>query len=325
MHNKQRTSLPLRLFMRNKQRTSLPLRLFVRNMQRTILPLLLCALALLAGCAQQEPPALEQVEYSNLTDLGSRALLSDLLAAADIEARRTTALLARVDRFNGSVRRAWLTDGFERAATTETKYDPYEMQEMWSATNGSFVGHNCRITAFGLFGGAITADADQPEAQGEDALFLDLETLAADPGALCGGSTASFCALFAPVEAADSTETKAQVKALRDGWAARGVTFQKSKASLISVVFQDKFSEEDNTLFIGHVGVLLPAEDGTLCFVEKVAFQEPYRLVKLADRTALSDYLMARYDTAWDQETTRPFVMENDALMKGYRPNPLSK
>ena len=76
-------------------------------------------------------------------------------------------------------------------------------------------------------------------------------------------------------------------------------------------------------LFIGHVGVLLTADDGTLYFVEKVAFQEPYRLVKIQNRTELSDYLMEKYDTAWGQDTTHPFIMENDELMDGYRPNPL--
>ncbi|MFR7894022.1 MAG: DUF4300 family protein [Dysosmobacter sp.] len=26
-------------------------------------------------------------------------------------------------------------------------------------------------------------------------------------------------------------------------------------------------------------------------------------------------YLMAKYDTSWGQDTTRPFIMENDSLM----------
>ena len=37
----------------------------------------------------------------------------------------------------------------------------------------------------------------------------------------------------------------------------------------------------------------------------------------------ISDYLMEKYDTAWGQDTTRSFIMENDELMDGYRPNPL--
>ena len=302
-----------------------------RQIRATVLILcLLSAAVVLTACSKQEKtateqPALETVEYSNLTDEDSRKQLSELLTDAGIEESRIAALMNRVEQFNASVKSEWLTDGFESAAPTDTKYDPYDMQDEWAAANGSFPGYNCRITAFGLFSEFITAGADQPETQGEDSLFTDLETIDADPDALCGDSTAKFCALFAPVDATDSTEVEAQVKAFQEGWATRGIVFADSRASMISVVFHDKFSDEDNTLFIGHVGVLLPAEDGTMYFIEKVAFQEPYRLVKLQNRTELSDYLMEKYDTSWGQDTTRPFIMENDTLMDGYRPNPLEE
>lgn len=302
-----------------------------RQIRATVLILcLLSAAVVLTACGKQEKtateqPALDAVEYSNLTDEDSRKQLSELLTDAGIEESRIAALLNRVEQFNASVKSEWLTDGFESAAPTDTKYDPYDMQDEWAAANGSFPGYNCRITAFGLFSEFITAGADQPETQGEDSLFTDLETIDANPDALCGDSTAKFCVLFAPVNAADSTEVEAQVKALQESWTARGIAFADSKASMISVVFHDKFSDEDNTLFVGHVGVLLSAEDGTLYFIEKVAFQEPYRLVKLQNRTELSDYLMEKCDTSWGQDTTRPFIMENDTLMDGYRPNPLEE
>lgn len=302
-----------------------------RQIRVTVLILcLLSAAVVLTACGKQEEPtteqpALETVKYSNLTDEDSRKQLSELLTDSGIEESRIAALLNRVEQFNASAKSEWLADGFESAAPTDTKYDPYDMQDEWAAANGSFPGYNCRITAFGLFSEFITAGTDQPEVQGEDSLFTDLETINADPDALCGDSIAKFCALFAPVNAADSTEVEAQVKALQEDWAARGIAFANSRASMISVVFHDKFSDEDNTLFIGHVGVLLPAEDGTLYFIEKVAFQEPYRLVKLQNRTELSDYLMEKYDTSWGQDTTRPFIIENDTLMDGYRPNPLDE
>ena len=98
----------------------------------------------------------------------------ELLSDAGIEESRITALMDRVEQFNASVKSEWLTDGFESAAPTDTKYDPYEMQDEWTAANGSFPGYNCRITAFGLFSEFITAGADQPETQGEDSLFTDL-------------------------------------------------------------------------------------------------------------------------------------------------------
>ena len=285
-------------------------------------------LATLTGCGgKTEPdipqPTQEPIEYANLTDEESRALLSRLLENAGVDEIRIRGLFDRVDQFNASVKSEWLTNGFEIAAPTDTKYDPYEMQDLWAEKNGDFPGYNCRITAFSLFGEFVTAGVDQPETQGEDSLFMDLETLAADPAVLCGDSTSKFCALFAPVTAADTTEAADQVKALQAGWSERGISFEDSSARLISVVLHDRFSDTDNTLFIGHVGVLLPAEDGSLYFIEKVAFQEPYRLVKIQNRTELSDYLMEKYDTAWGQDTTRPFIMENNELMDGYRPNPL--
>ena len=294
----------------------------------------LCLLAVismfgsLVSCGQQgqndpQQPALETAEYSNLTDEDSRDLLAELLMDNGVEQVRVQALLERIGKFNAGVRSAWLTDGFESAAPTETKYDVYEMQDAWTEKNRNFAGYNCRITAYSLLGDSFAVGADQPETQGEDLLFLDLETIAADPAVLFDDSTAKFCALFAPVDAADSTETREQVQALQKGWADRGITFADSKARLICVVFHDKFSDTENTLSIGHAGVLLPAEDGILYFFEKVAFQEPYRLVKFQNRTELSDYLMEKYDTAWGQDTTRPFIMENDTLLDGFRQNPL--
>lgn len=234
-----------------------------KMMKHCALALLLAALVL-SGCGKRdEPDAPEQtaqtVEYSNLNDASSRELLAKLFADAGIAPERSDKFFACLDQFNGSVKAEWLTDGFETAAPTETKYDPYEMQDMWMEKQGDFPGYNCRITAFLLFGDHIAAGKDQMESNGEDWLFMDLETLKRDPDVLCGKSTADFCALFAPVEAAESTKPSVQAEALRKGWAERGVTFSDGGCSMISVVFHDRFSDTENTLFIGHVGILLPA------------------------------------------------------------------
>lgn len=152
-----------------------------RNSLTTLLVVSFLLMAL-SGCGQQaEPdsaqPPLETVTYSNLTDADSRKLLNEALADANVDETRTKLLLDRVDQFNASVKSEWLTGGFESAAPTETRYDPYEMQDLWTEKNGSFPGYNCRITAFSLFGEFVTAGVDQPETQGEDSLFMDLETL----------------------------------------------------------------------------------------------------------------------------------------------------
>ena len=108
------------------------------------------------GCAatkadnQQLP--LQTAVYSNLTDEESRSLLRQGLSDAGVKENRIDTLFAKVDAFRADVKSEWLTNGFESAAPTETKYDPYEMQDAWMKKNGSFPGYNCRITAFSLFG-----------------------------------------------------------------------------------------------------------------------------------------------------------------------------
>lgn len=280
-----------------------------------------------AGCgadtdSPDKRPALEKIEYTNLNDSGSRELLQELLSDAGVSDGRIQGFFCRVDHFNGSVKQEWLTDGFEEAELLYTKYDPYAMQDEWTAKNGTFPGYNCRITAMSLFGDFLSVSADSQINAGEDVLFVDEEALKTDPDALGGSSLADFQALYSSMKAEDTTEIKRHVQTVQEEWASRGVAFRENeRIRLVTVFFHDKPTEEESLLFVGHVGVLLTAEDGTLYFVEKVAFQEPYRMLRFADRTALSDYLMGKYDTSWGQDTASPFIMENDKLMDGWRPN----
>ena len=293
--------------------------------------LALCTLlgvSLLAGCGRsgdfpELQPTADKIEYTNLNDSGSRELLQELLSDAGVSDGRIQGFFRRLDHFNDIVKQEWLTDGFEEAKLLYTKYDPYTMQDEWTAKNGTFPGYNCRITAMSLFGDFLSVSADSQINAGEDVLFIDEETMKTDPDALGGSSLADFRALYSSMKTEDTTEIKRHVQTVQEEWASRGVTFQENeRIRLISVFLHDKPTEEKSLLFVGHVGVLLTAEDGTLYFVEKVAFQEPYRLLRFADRTALSDYLMGKYDTSWGQDTASPFIMENDKLMDGWRPNP---
>ena len=290
------------------------------KLNQQITALVLCTLlgvSIFAGCGVAEQrPALDRIEYTNLNDRASRELLQELLSDAGVSDGRIQGFFCRVGHFNDSVKQEWLTDGFEEAGLLYTKYDPYTMQDEWTAKNGTFPGYNCRITAMSLFGDFLSVSADSQIHAGEDVLFVDKETLKTDPDALGGSSLADFCALYSSMKTEHTTEIKRHVQTVQEEWASRGVIFRENeRIRLITVFFHDKPTEEESLLFVGHVGVLLTAEDGTLYFVEKVAFQEPYRMLRFADRTALSDYLMGKYDTSWGQDTASPFIMENDKLM----------
>lgn len=112
------------------------------------------------------------------------------------------------------------------------------------------------------------------------------------------------------------------IKNIQEDWQAKAIEFpDKDKYSLISVFFH----EEDGYLFIGHMGLLFPTEDGELLFLEKLSFQEPYQAIKFSDRMDLNTYLMNKYDLSWDQPTAAPFILENNELLEGYQQLPKNK
>lgn len=54
--------------------------------------------------------------------------------------------------------------------------------------------------------------------------------------------------------------------------------------ALLSVIFHDKFSDGENTLSVGHAGVLLPSEDGTLYFSRKGGVSRAVSAVKISEQ-----------------------------------------
>lgn len=290
--------------------------------KRTTLFLCLALLAALFGCRPQtegtRAPAHTAV-FTNLTGQRERQTLRTLLQNAAVRDERIDALFNEIDAFNASVPASMLTDGWEPLGAA--KYDPYEMQEKYEASNPDFVGYNCRLTAFSILADRIAANGQAKPASAS--LFMDEEAL--DENSSAAPSEADrtkFMLLFAELPTEPTTRTEDHVKAVRAAWKERGIAFDaNAKAHLITVVFHDQPSETENELFFGHAGVLLE-EDGALYFFEKLAFMEPYCLTRFSDRTSLCDYLMQKYDVSYDQPTAAPFVMEDDALLAGYRPNP---
>ena len=139
----------------------------------------------LTGCGRDSDqadtqPTLKKIEYTNLSDNVSRQLLENLLSSADVSENRIQGFFSRVEQFNDSVKAGWLTDGFEEADPLDTKYDPYEMQDAWTARNGAFPGYNCRITAMELFGEFVSVGDDAEVDADEEVLFVDEITLKTD-------------------------------------------------------------------------------------------------------------------------------------------------
>ena len=80
-------------------------------------------------------------------------------------------------------------------------------------------------------------------------------------------------------------------------------------ARMLSVIVHDNL--DGNTLFVGHVGVLVPAKDGYL-FVEKLTFEEPYQAIKFATKEDVYKYLETKYQDYTGEGLAKPFIMDNE-------------
>ncbi len=280
---------------------------------------LILSLFLLTGCTQSPPPDVSAPELdnsslyceaTNLAGDSARDEVDALMESAGISTERRENLWSHVEQFREAVDTASMLDEFQQVDLFHPEYDPYRCQDEWMEAHPAFNGYNCRITAFSLFGDSVTVD-DESEIR-DDELFLDLESLEADDSALMGQSLDTFRRLYSKIPTENTQDVTVHQKKIMEDWAERGIRFaEHDRLSLVTVWFHNQWSEEENELFIGHVGTLLDTDNG-LYFVEKIAFQEPYQVTHFENREELSRYLTVRYGTEWGQSTAHPFLMEND-------------
>lgn len=278
----------------------------------------------LTGCSnksvKKEEEYKKDLTYSNLTDSSSQAEVKKAMKSAGILSENIDSFFQNVNYYNNAIeKKSLVKDGFVTIDSLEPEYDQSAMEEMWNTKNPEFIGYNCRITSFDLMKKMISVG--NPDTKNSRELFMDEDALEHSPKKLFNKvEQEEFKSVFSFVPTENTKDISVHLNKVKEDWKNKDIKFlNKDKVSLISVFFH---SDEDNYLFIGHAGVLIPSEDGKLLFVEKLSFQEPYQVIKFNNRIELNDYLMNKYDISWDQPTAKPFIMENDQLLEGYRENP---
>ena len=266
---------------------------------------------------------LKNITYSNLADEKTQNEVQGILKNSGISSQNINLFFQSVNYYNKKTENTDLIKSdFVNSQNINPTYDEAKIQKLWDKNSSNFVGFNCRITAFTLMKDFITTKNSL--AKSGEMLFMDMESLKNLPFKLFSETEKDkFVNLFSEIPTKATKDVKIHVENVKNVWKERGVKFDKnSKVSMISVFFHFNDDPEENILFIGHVGILVPEDNGKLLFIEKLAFQQPYQVLKFNNRTELNDYLMNKYDTAWGQPVAKPFIMENDELLKGYRNNP---
>lgn len=237
--------------------------------------------------------------YSNLNNQPSAEEVRKALAA-HLDKDSVDAFFNLVNDYNATVGSVGLTGDF--STFTKTDYDVEKISNFWTPKKGDFVGTNCRINSYCLLKNSI----EIPKLEKDDSLlFVDNEAI--DKGKVFGAEDKdAFDILFSRVKTEATTDVK--VHAAKMEQFLSQFKFNEN-ARMLSVVVHDDL--DGQSLFIGHVGILVPSEDGYL-FVEKLTFEEPYQAIKFATKEDCYKYLDTKYENYTGEGLAKPFIMDND-------------
>ena len=237
--------------------------------------------------------------YSNLNNQPSAEEVRKALAA-HLDKDSVDAFLNLVNDYNATVGSVGLTGDF--STFTKTDYDVEKISNLWTPKKGDFVGTNCRINSYCLLKNSI----EIPKLEKDDSLlFVDNDAI--DKGKVFGAEDKdAFDILFSRVKTEATTDVK--VHAAKMEQFLSQFKFNEN-ARMLSVIVHDDL--DGQSLFIGHVGILVPSEDGYL-FVEKLTFEEPYQAIKFATKEDCYKYLDTKYENYTGEGLAKPFIMDND-------------
>ena len=237
--------------------------------------------------------------YSNMNSKLSEEEVRKALAAY-LDKDSVDAFFNLVNDYNETVGSVGLTGDF--STFTKTDYDVEKISNLWTPKKGDFVGTNCRINCYCLLKNSI----EIPKLEKDDSLFF-VDNDAIDKGKVFGAEDKdAFDILFSRVKTEATTDVKVHAAKMENFLS----QFKFSEnARMLSVVVHDDL--DGQSLFIGHVGILVPSEDGYL-FVEKLTFEEPYQAIKFATKEDCYKYLDTKYENYTGEGLAKPFIMDND-------------
>ena len=244
-----------------------------------------------------------KASYTNLNNQVSTEEVKSLLSA-HLDPNSVDSFFNLVNDYNTIVGSTGLSGDFTSFAHTE--YDVEKISNLWNQKKGDFVGTNCRINSYALLKNSVTI----PKLEKNDQLlFLDNDAI--DKGKVFDSQDKEeFEILFSRVPTEATTDVKVHVEKMETFFS----QFQfNDKARMLSVVLHDNLDGE--YLFVGHVGVLVPADDSFL-FVEKLTFEEPYQAIKFASKEDCYKYLGTKYADYTGDGLAKPFIMDNDKWVK---------
>ena len=264
------------------------------------------ALVLVACSGTKKDQKAKQNEstYSNLNNKKSVEEVKSLLSA-HLDKDSVGNFVNLVNDYNGLVGSTGLRGEFTKF--TKTEYDVEKINPLWQAKKGDFIGTNCRINTYTLLKNSIKIPQIKKD---DELLFIDNDSI--DKGKLFDAKyKEDFNILFSRVKTEATQDVKVHAKKMEEYF--KQFKFNE-KARMLSVIVHDNL--DGDSLFVGHVGVLVPDKDGYL-FIEKLTFEEPYQAIKFATKEDVYKYLQTKYKDYTGEGLAKPFIMDNDKWVEG--------
>lgn len=274
---------------------------------KKMLPVFICICIFLTACGASSADA----AISNLADEGSRELLREALRQGSVPEDNIAVFLSDAAAYNETIENTGLIgEGFAAFDLNRPDYDFDRISELWGEKYPSFLGYNCKITAFTLLKDMITVN----DCTNGSASELDM-LLQQSPEHIQNRFTdediAKFDGLFLTSEYPENAETEECADIIIQAWQEAGVTFSRNTtASLICVFVNGNVMDKQDVLFVEHAGVLLPDPNGGYYFIEKLSFQYPYQAIHFTERNDLRRYLQNAYADDYDI----CFITENEHI-----------
>lgn len=206
--------------------------------------------------------------------------------------------------YNKEIPKDLLSGDFERTSKIDKTG---EIIDKRLSISHKYPDTNCRINSFLLLKDDLFIKDDMDI--DDEMLFMDKEALK-NLNLFNDEDLENFYKLFSRVKTSSSKDPKVHSKVMEEFLSK--VDFPRT-ASMVSVVLHDNL--DGDYLFIGHVGVLLPLDDGYL-FLEKISFEEPYQAIKFSKKEDAYMYLKEKYRDYLDPEVAPPFIMENNKYVE---------
>ncbi len=274
------------------------------NKRNKIIGLCICAVLLFGftacGNSNKDSKASQKLPvYSNLANKDSIDEIRTLLSA-HLDKDSVESFIKMVNEYNEIAGATGLKGEFTEFRTPQ--YDLEKITTLWREKKGDFIGTNCRINSYTL----LKKDIEIPPMDMDDQLlFLDKDAIGKGK-LLDAKEKEQFKILFSRVKTEATQDIQIHAKNMEEYF--ENFKFHE-KARMISVIIHDNL--DGDFLFVGHVGVLVPDQEGFL-FVEKLSFEEPYQAIKFAAKEECYQYLQDKYADYTGEGLAKPFIMDNN-------------